>query len=212
MRFKTRIRPHDAAVVSFFGRGVEAIAVTNPTQGGPGRFPAAVMAPGPPMLVFRVSGYAALEPELKIRELFLTIAGQTAPGDGTCIRNYRVNFDTSQVILRHLRSSGNAEPGPMDHRNNVVNNRGFNRAGCAGLRPRNWIASDDKSGPATDDAVRSRIFCRRTRVGKSTRRGMSWRGFRASAPATGRTASILRPTARRRGKPCGWTGRLGWPR
>ena len=83
MRFKGRIRPHDAAVVSFFGRGGEVIAVTNPTHGGPGRFPAAVMAPGPRMLVFRVSGYAALEPELKIRELLLTIAGQTAPGDGT---------------------------------------------------------------------------------------------------------------------------------
>lgn len=111
VRFKGRIRPHDAAVVSFCGPGVEVIAVTNPTPSGSGRFPAAVMAPGPRMLVFRVSGYAALEPELKIRELFLTIAGQTAPGDGICLRNYRVNFDTSQAILRHLRFRPGDEQG-----------------------------------------------------------------------------------------------------
>ena len=85
------------------GRGGKVIEVTNLNDAGPGSLRAAVLAKGPRTVVFRVSGTIALESELKIREPFLTIAGQTAPGDGICIKNYQVNFDTQHVIMRYLR-------------------------------------------------------------------------------------------------------------
>lgn len=85
------------------GRGGRVIEVTNLNDRGPGSLRAAVMAEGPRTVVFRVSGTIALESELKIRNPYLTIAGQTAPGDGICVKNYQVNFDTQHMIIRYLR-------------------------------------------------------------------------------------------------------------
>jgi hypothetical protein len=79
------------------------IEVTNLNDRGPGSFRAACLAEGPRIVVFRVSGTIALESELKIRNPYLTIAGQTAPGDGICVKNYQVNFDTQHLIIRYLR-------------------------------------------------------------------------------------------------------------
>lgn len=70
----------------------------------PGSFRAAVSAKGPRLVVFRVSGLITLQAPLKIREPFLTIAGQTAPGGGVCLRNYGcVISETHDVVVRHLR-------------------------------------------------------------------------------------------------------------
>lgn len=85
------------------GRGGRVIAVTNLNDRGPGSFRDAVMASGPRTVVFRVSGTIPLASEVKIRNPFLTIAGQTAPGDGICLKNYQVSFDTTNLIVRYLR-------------------------------------------------------------------------------------------------------------
>src|SRR5439155_27335202 len=85
------------------GRGGRVIAVTNLNDSGPGSFRAACEAEGPRTVVFRVSGTIALESKFKIVHPYLTIAGQTAPGDGICIKNYQVNFDTKHLIIRYLR-------------------------------------------------------------------------------------------------------------
>lgn len=85
------------------GRGGRVIEVTNLNDSGPGSFRAACQAKGPRTIVFRTSGTIALNSELTIKNPYLTIAGQTAPGDGICLRDSPVKFDTEHVIVRYLR-------------------------------------------------------------------------------------------------------------
>jgi hypothetical protein len=54
--------------------------------------------------VFRVGGTINLKSKIIIRNPYLTVAGQTAPGDGICIRGYSFGCsDTHDVIVRHVR-------------------------------------------------------------------------------------------------------------
>ncbi len=85
------------------GRGGKVIEVTNLNDKGPGSFRAACEADGPRTIVFLVSGTIPLESKFKIVNPYLTIAGQTAPGDGICIKNFQVNFETTNLIVRYVR-------------------------------------------------------------------------------------------------------------
>lgn len=85
------------------GRSGRVIAVTNLNDSGPGSFRAAVTAKGPRIVVFRVSGTIPLKSQVKIENPYLTIAGQTAPGDGICIGNHAVKFNTHDLIIRYVR-------------------------------------------------------------------------------------------------------------
>ena len=85
------------------GRGGRIIEVTNLNDSGEGSFRAACMANGPRTIVFRTSGTIALNTGLTIKNPYITIAGQTAPGDGICLRDCQVKFDTENIIVRYLR-------------------------------------------------------------------------------------------------------------
>lgn len=85
------------------GRGGQVLAVTNLHDRGPGSLRAAIETPGPRTVVFRVAGIIALESNLDIVHPHLTIAGQSAPGDGICLANHSLNINTHQVVVRHLR-------------------------------------------------------------------------------------------------------------
>ncbi len=63
----------------------------------------AVEAEGPRYIVFAVSGTIQLKEPLNIKNPYITIAGQTAPGDGIQIRNFGIKVETHDVVLRYLR-------------------------------------------------------------------------------------------------------------
>lgn len=86
------------------GRGGKVIFVTNLDDSGPGSFRAACEAKGPRTVLFRVSGTIALKSPIVVKNAFLTVAGQSAPGDGICLRNYTFGIATHDVVIRYLRS------------------------------------------------------------------------------------------------------------
>jgi len=85
------------------GRGGRIIEVANLNDSGAGSFRAAAEAEGPRIVIFRVAGIITLESNIDIDNPDITIAGQSAPGDGICLANHSLNINTENVILRHLR-------------------------------------------------------------------------------------------------------------
>jgi hypothetical protein len=86
------------------GRAGRVWKVTNLNDSGPGSLRAAIEANEPRTIVFDVSGRIALQNRLGIRNPYLTIAGQTAPGKGICIANLNLGMlGTHDVIVRYIR-------------------------------------------------------------------------------------------------------------
>ena len=85
------------------GRGGKVITVTSLADSGPGTFREACETGGARIIVFNVSGIIRLKSPINIRAPYITIAGQTAPGDGVCITGASVLLDTHDIIIRHMR-------------------------------------------------------------------------------------------------------------
>jgi pectate lyase len=85
------------------GRGGRILLVTSLGDQGPGSLREAVRTKGPRMILFAVAGIIDLQSELVIQEPYVTIAGQSAPGDGVCLRGHGLRVNTHDVVIRYLR-------------------------------------------------------------------------------------------------------------
>ena len=88
---------------SFGGRGGKVIVVTNLNDSGPGSLRDACEQGGARIVVFNVAGIIRIKTPLIIRAPYITIAGQTAPGDGVCVAGESVWIDTHDVVIRFMR-------------------------------------------------------------------------------------------------------------
>ncbi len=88
---------------SFGGRGGALHRVTNLNDSGPGSLREAAEAEGPRIVIFDVSGTIELDSRIIVNHPYLTIAGQTAPGDGITVSGRKFDVRTYDVIIRHMR-------------------------------------------------------------------------------------------------------------
>ncbi len=99
------------------GRGGAVVEVTSLADMGPGTLRAALEdATGPRTVVFRTSGTIALSRHIRMQgesDSFVTVAGQTAPGDGIQLMNYGIQISAGahDIVLRYLRIRPSSGPG-----------------------------------------------------------------------------------------------------
>lgn len=117
---------------SFGGRGVNYLGapvdsrvfvVTSLADSGPGTLREACEAGGPRVVVFNVAGEIKLKRPINIVAPYITIAGQTAPGDGIVLTGETMEVDTHDVIIRFMRF----RRGAMDvaHRDDACGGNGI---------------------------------------------------------------------------------------
>ena len=107
---------------SLGGRGGKIIEVTNLNDSGAGSLREAIGQPGARIIVFRVAGIIDIASDIVVMNPYLTIAGQTAPGDGICIKysadgtaNVGIAIQTHDVVIRYLRIRCGFSSAKMDY-------------------------------------------------------------------------------------------------
>jgi hypothetical protein len=88
---------------AFGGRGGKIYVVTSLADEGVGTLREACEAGGARIVVFNVAGEIRLQRPIHVRAPYITIAGQTAPGDGVVITGQTLEIDTHDVIVRYMR-------------------------------------------------------------------------------------------------------------
>lgn len=99
-----------AGAVATGGRGGDVYYVTNLEDNGPGSLRDAVSEDNR-IVMFQISGTINLKSRISISGSNITVAGQTAPGDGICLRGQQLVIDGENVIVRFLRVRPGDEAG-----------------------------------------------------------------------------------------------------
>lgn len=127
------------------GRGGKVMIITNLNDNGAGSFREAVQSKFPRILVFAVSGTIHLQSPLTILS-DITIAGQTAPGDGICLADYPVSLKGNNIIVRYLRF----RMGDKNQKGGMVNGNGGDDA-FGGTHNKNVIIDHCSASWSTDE-------------------------------------------------------------
>lgn len=86
------------------GRGGKVVEVTNLNDDGPGSLRDAVNQQiGPRTIVFNVSGNIKLASRLVVNQPYITIAGQTAPGEGITLSRAPIGLTGNDGVVRFLK-------------------------------------------------------------------------------------------------------------
>lgn len=88
---------------SFGGRGGKVYVVTSLADSGPGTLREACESGGARIVVFNVAGEIHLDRPIHVVAPYISIYGQTAPGDGVVVTGQTVEIDTHDVIIRYMR-------------------------------------------------------------------------------------------------------------
>ncbi len=103
----------------------------------------------PLTVVFRVGGVIHLKGELRVKRSNLTLAGQTAPGDGICIRGATVNLGGGRnLIIRYLRFRPGDESGEETSALRIENGGNFIIDHCSmswGIEETTHFSSNDNT-------------------------------------------------------------------
>ncbi len=122
------------------GRGGKVLYVTsledNASLQGTLRW--AVEQSFPRIILFQVAGIIDLKEQLTINHSNITIAGQSAPGDGICIKGYPVSVNADNVIIQFMRFR-------MGENNNVADDA------LKGVRRKNILIDHCSMSWSTDE-------------------------------------------------------------
>ena len=129
------------------GRGGKVIIVSNLEDSGSGSLREAINAKGPRIIVFAVSGTIHLASPLSIKS-DVTIAGQTAPGDGICIADHPVSLGGNNIIVRFLRF----RMGDKNQKGGMVDGSGSDDV-FSGIRKHNIIIDHCSLSWSTDEVI-----------------------------------------------------------
>lgn len=132
----------------------------------PGMFRWAVRQKGPRIVKFQVAGTIALKDTVSIREPFLTIDGQDAPGQGICLRGGSLELeDTHDIIVRYIRVRlGDETTLRRNKAANLKRPKGSAGLDCIEMRRSQNILVDHVSVSWSCDELFSVVHCRNVTV------------------------------------------------
>ncbi len=129
------------------GRGGKVYVVRNLNDSGEGSFREAASARQSRIIVFAISGTIHLLSPLAVRS-DVTIAGQTAPGDGICIADQPVSLGGDNIIIRYLRFRMGDK-----YQNEGKVNDGGNDDALGGIRRKNIVIDHCSLSWSTDEVL-----------------------------------------------------------
>jgi hypothetical protein len=88
---------------TFGGRGGKVYVVTSLADSGPGTLREACEKGGARIVVFNIAGIIRIKTPIIVRAPYITIEGQSAPGDGVCIAGESFWINTHDVVIRYMR-------------------------------------------------------------------------------------------------------------